>query len=307
MRRALPTLLPWTLVLAGSTALFLMLQWPEGLGSGLMWKQPAGHFWVVSVASITCLGIALVATVAAIRTANARVVLLALSFLSMAGVFSVHGLTTPGFFLDAASSPAAVAPPVALVSTDSDYGGSSPGPNPEQVTPAPSGPPRYLMVTGFSGRLALALAALFLAASAIPWPGRVERALVRWRRGVLGGAVGLLALYAWLALTQPQLVPAWLVQREAFAWGTLALVTVCGLGAAVRFIIGYRRSGLTMYAAVSLGALMLVQAAFSVHFGSTWSARSGSTTCNCWSGSRQCCGACWWRTRRAAPSSRSRH
>ncbi|PKN81322.1 MAG: phosphohydrolase, partial [Chloroflexi bacterium HGW-Chloroflexi-9] len=43
-------------------------------------------------------------------------------------------------------------------------------------------------------------------------------------------------------------------------------------GAAIRFAIGYRRSGLTMYGAVTVGALMLVQAQFSVHFGATWSA-----------------------------------
>ena len=37
---------------------------------------------------------------AAYRTANLRVLLLALAFLSMAGIFAVHGLATPGFILD---------------------------------------------------------------------------------------------------------------------------------------------------------------------------------------------------------------
>lgn len=287
MRRTLPHTLPWAVMLGGSAAVFMALQWNHGWNQALAWKQPAGHFWVVSVASIICLVIALAASTVALRVRNARVLLLALSFLSMAGVFSVHGLATPGFVLDAPAPARATPSPEVVVTEDAggdgDYGSygaalaspsasaaSVPVVQPEVVSPP--APSRFHNVTGLSSRLALSLAALFLAAGAVNWPARFEAGLVRWRYAILGGAVALLGAYWGVALTAPQLVPTWLVQQSAFAWGTLVVVTLAGGGAALRFAIGYRRSGLTMYGAVTVGALMLVQSQFSVHFGATWSA-----------------------------------
>ncbi|MDO9445872.1 MAG: HD-GYP domain-containing protein [Dehalococcoidia bacterium] len=276
MRRALPQTLPWALMLGGSAAVFVALRWNHGWNQALAWQQPTGHFWVVSVASIICLVIALAASTVALRVRNARVLLIALSFLSMAGIFSVHGLATPGFVLDApVRAPVTPSPEVIVTEpTDSYSAYSAPvaaASAAPEVAPSPA-PSRFHNVTGLSSRLALSLAALLLAASAVNWPSRFDAGLVRWRYAILGGAIALLGAYAVLGLTAPQLVPTWLVQQSVFAWGTLAVVTLAGGGAALRFAIGYRRSGLTMYGAVTVGALMLVQAQFSVHFGATWSA-----------------------------------
>lgn len=295
MRRALPNVLPWALMLGGSTALFLALEGNATWNQALAWQQPAGHFWIVSIASVVCLVIALAASIAALRTRNARVLLLALSFLYMAGIFSVHGLATPGFLLarppSTGAAPAHATPQAAVMSHSAvegdpyggdGYGGEygppktalvAPAPALAAVTPVPQGrPTAFHNVTGLSSRLATLLAAFFLAASAFNWPAGAERWMVRRRHAILGGAVGLVALYAGVALTMPHLVPTWLVQRPFFAWGVLAAVTGAGGFAAYHFVVGYRRSGLPMYGAAAVGAVMLVQAHFSLHFGATWSA-----------------------------------
>ncbi|MDP2327599.1 MAG: HD-GYP domain-containing protein [Dehalococcoidia bacterium] len=285
MRRTLPHTLPWALMLGGSAAIFVVLERNQGWNRALTWQQPAGHFWIVSAASIVCLVVALAASTVALRVRNARVLLLALSFLSMAGIFSVHGLATPGFVLDAPMrAPITPSPEAVVIAPADGYGSGDYGSSgaalaavpavPTAAAPAvvPPAPSRFHNVTGLSSRLALSLAALFLAASAVNWPARFEAGLVRWRLAILGGAVALLGGYAGMGLAAPQLVPTWLVQQSLFARGTLAVVTLAGGGAAIRFAIGYRRSGLTMYGAVTVGALMLVQAQFSVHFGATWSA-----------------------------------
>ncbi|GMU40713.1 MAG: hypothetical protein AMXMBFR23_15790 [Chloroflexota bacterium] len=291
MRRALPNVLPWALLLGGSTALFVALEGNAGWNQALAWKQPAGHFWIVSVASVVCLAIALAASIAALRTRNARVLLLALAFLYMAGIFTVHGLATPGFLLGGApAAPVAAAPQAVVMNTaaftgdgygDDGYGGGGPSlasiapatPVTTEVTPATQERPTpFHNVTGLSSRLATLLAAFFLAASAFNWPAAAERWMERRRHAILAGAIALVALYAGVALTMPHLVPTWLVQRPLFAWGVLAAVTIAGGYAAFHFVVGYRRSGLPMYGASAVGAVMLVQAHFSLHFGATWSA-----------------------------------
>jgi putative nucleotidyltransferase with HDIG domain len=66
---------------------------------------PHGHFYVVSSVSIlaTILGIAV--GVAGGRLRNSKVSFLALAFISLAGIFSVHGLSTPGFLMDTYTLP----------------------------------------------------------------------------------------------------------------------------------------------------------------------------------------------------------
>ena len=254
LRRSLPTVLPWLALLGASSAAFAVLRANAALESRFIWSSVDGHFWVVSAAALTCAVLAVAASIAAQRARNARVLMLALAFLSMAGFFSVHGLATPGIIVDAARG---------------TYGGASSGYAASLGgTPVPAA--WLFNFTGLSGRLAVTAATLFLAASAVQWSPVVESAIVRGRHAILGGLVLVIALYGAVGLRRPEIVPAWLAGTAWVSWTTMAVVVVLGVWAAGRYISGYRRSGLAMYGAVALGAILLVQAQFSMQYGAIW-------------------------------------
>lgn len=60
---------------------------------------PQGHFEVVSTTSLVALILAIFIGIAGIRKRNLQVVYTSLAFSSLAGLFSVHGLATPGFLV----------------------------------------------------------------------------------------------------------------------------------------------------------------------------------------------------------------
>ncbi len=64
-----------------------------------IFEAPRQHFYIVSAASLLAALIALAIGVAARRQRNIEVSFLALAFLSLALLFAVHGLSTPGFLL----------------------------------------------------------------------------------------------------------------------------------------------------------------------------------------------------------------
>lgn len=228
MRRSLVEGLVWMVVAVIPGAAFLWLEWhPEANSSVVV---PTGHFYIVSMVSVFSAVLALIAGIGAVRTANARILLLALAFISIAGFFAVHGLATPGF----------------LVATE------------------------YRAVIGFSGRMSLLLAGVFLALSAIDLPAAVLATLVRWRIAILAGWLAVLAGYGVASLLAPESIPPQLMNEHIFLRGTLGAVLACSLFAAVRYHIGYRRSGLLMYGAVALGSVLLFEAQVAMHFGPVW-------------------------------------
>jgi putative nucleotidyltransferase with HDIG domain len=76
----------------------------ELLRSGIIddpyFKMPHGHFYIVSAVSFLALIISIAIAVAGRRLRNIKVTFLALSFISLAQMFSVHGLSTPHFILE---------------------------------------------------------------------------------------------------------------------------------------------------------------------------------------------------------------
>jgi HD-GYP domain-containing protein (c-di-GMP phosphodiesterase class II) len=193
---------------------------------------PTGHFYVVSAVSVLSASLALITAIGAVRTRNARMVLLALSFTYMAGMFAVHGLATPGFLVDR----------------------------------------QFTAVLGFSARMSVVLASCFLALSAIDPPAAVARTIVRWRLAILLGAVASLIVYAFAALRWPESIPPRVMSEQLFLRGTLAMTLALSLYAAIRYYEGYRRAALTLYGTVALGAALLFEAQIAMHFGAVWAA-----------------------------------
>lgn len=60
---------------------------------------PQMHFWIVSVTSLLAAALALIVGIAGARAQDARVVYLAAGFAGMAGLFALHGLSTPGVMI----------------------------------------------------------------------------------------------------------------------------------------------------------------------------------------------------------------
>ncbi len=61
-----------------------------------LYMIPMEHFYVVSATALAALCLALLVSVASLQTRNPRTFFVATGFLAIAGIFSVHGLTTPG-------------------------------------------------------------------------------------------------------------------------------------------------------------------------------------------------------------------
>lgn len=169
MRRALPDVLPWLLVVAASTAAMYLLHTQPELEETFEWVSPLGHLEVVTAVSVICALLAGVVSVVVLRSPNPRLLWLALAFLSMSGFYVVHGLTTPGIILE------------------QEYGA----------------------VIGFSGRMAFLTCAMFLASSSVDWKGRRAEAVARHRGLMLVLTVAGLLAYAAVALWWPEIVPRW--------------------------------------------------------------------------------------------------
>ena len=232
MRRSLPVMFPWLVALLASSAAFYVLQGNAELQATLQWRSPSGHSQIVSLVAGICAVVTCVVSVAALRSPNPRLLWLALAFLMMSGLYMVHGLTTPGIIIER----------------------------------------EYNAVIGFSGRLAFLMCTAFLVASAIDWQCGFARAAVRWRVAVFAVTVAGLLAYAATAIIWPAWVPRWFVESPTLALGTTAAVVVFGSLAAVRYFLGYWRSGLPLYGAVTVGILLVVEAQVSMHLATAWQA-----------------------------------
>src|SRR3954454_6412496 len=84
----------WALLAVGPFAILELLL--QGILPDPTWTGANFHFLIVSLTSFIALIMAALMVVAAGQLKDARVVFLSLGFLGIAGIFSVHGLTTPG-------------------------------------------------------------------------------------------------------------------------------------------------------------------------------------------------------------------
>jgi len=65
-----------------------------------LWMQMTLHFWVVGVTAVAAAIAACVVILSARTLRETRLLFLALAFVCVAGIFSVHGLLTPGYIAD---------------------------------------------------------------------------------------------------------------------------------------------------------------------------------------------------------------
>jgi putative nucleotidyltransferase with HDIG domain len=63
------------------------------------YTTPSGHFYIVSIVALLALIIAIAVGYVGVRQRNLQVCFLSLAYISLAEIFAVHGLSTPGFIL----------------------------------------------------------------------------------------------------------------------------------------------------------------------------------------------------------------
>jgi class 3 adenylate cyclase len=93
VRRALAAGAALALPLAG---LFLLLGVPR---LDVIWQKETGHFWLVLAAAAISFGLGFLMAEVAGRRGDARVLLVALAFLTSSGFLGLHALATPGVLL----------------------------------------------------------------------------------------------------------------------------------------------------------------------------------------------------------------
>lgn len=63
-------------------------------------EHPVGHFYIVSIVSLLALLVSIAVGVAGIRLRNVNITFLSIGYISLAGLFMLHGLSTPGFLIE---------------------------------------------------------------------------------------------------------------------------------------------------------------------------------------------------------------
>ena len=220
-------------------AIWALLVLVPGIAFVVLYRNPANdpttvapeqHFHIVSIASVACFALAVLAVRQALKSDSARIYLISLGFLTMAGTFAVHGLATPGVLLDT----------------------------------------KHFVVTGFSARIAIWFGALFFAASVIDYPPAIARGLVRARMPIFAAVGLALVMYCLAALRFPESVPPRIMSADLFLDGTFWSVLAFSGVAAVGYARLYVKTGEPIYGAVAVGALLMAEAQVGMHIGGLW-------------------------------------
>jgi HD-GYP domain-containing protein (c-di-GMP phosphodiesterase class II) len=152
------------LLLAPLGSFFLLRQRPD---LDRVYEIPVEHFYMVSLTSLTALTLAIIVGIAAVRSRAPRTFFVTIGFLAVAGIFSVHGLMTPGEKMILSQSHNAIA---------------------------------------ISARLSLLVGGLCFLLSTLKLPTGVDRFIAQHHRRLFGVSVLLVASYIAANLLHPALL-----------------------------------------------------------------------------------------------------
>ena len=98
MRAKLWSWLGPVLLIGISLGAFFMIHEMPHLHARL--EHPVGHFYIVSIVSLLAMLVSTAVGVAGIKLRNVNITFLSVGFISLAGLFMLHGLSTPGFIVE---------------------------------------------------------------------------------------------------------------------------------------------------------------------------------------------------------------
>ena len=193
------------------------------------------HFYIVSAASLLAVVVAAILAVTTAQIGLYRVLLMCLGFTSMGGIFTVHGLLTPGVIV------------------------------PDRLEVS------AYRVIGMSAFFSLAVPALFFAASFMPGMAWVEKRLPFWPAGWLVVVTFVaVAVYGGVALLNTDLLSTSSLSSPPYSTmlviGTMALL----LFAAFRQAALYRTAGLPGQADLIFAFILLADAAACMALFAVW-------------------------------------
>ncbi len=208
--------------------LVLLLRRPS---MDIAWEHHPGHFWLVLGAAALSAVVAYGTGVAALRRADARVLLVSLAFLSSAGFLGLHALATPGVLLESPNAGFTLATPIGIA----------------------------------MGAVFAAWSAMPLEGS----QGSAVIARERLLRGGLIGVMVLWAVASVARL--PPLDARTAPERLSGPLVTLAAASIALYGwAALRYLRLWRERGGTMPLAVAAAVVLLAEAMVAVLFARDW-------------------------------------
>jgi hypothetical protein len=204
-------------------------------GGGGLLVVPYQHFYIVSAVSGVAAIIAAALALATVQIGLYRVLFLCLGFMSLCGIFAVHGLTTPG---------------ILVPNLFKEYSGSA---------------------VAISAYLSLAVPALFFAASYMPGLARLERRLPFWPAGwlVLFVIIGLL-VYAGVAIYRTWVIAQLPLSSPPYSTGLAILSIGLFFFAAMRQARSYRRARLVSQAFLLTSFVLLADAAAAMVLFQAW-------------------------------------
>jgi HD-GYP domain-containing protein (c-di-GMP phosphodiesterase class II) len=232
---------PWPATLSGGLMLTAFVLVPASFllfgvaGGGALLVIPLQHFYIVSAVSLLAALVTGVLAVTTIQIGLYRVLFLCLGFMSMAAIFAVHGLTTPG---------------ILVPNLFSKFAGSA---------------------VAISAYLSLAVPGVFFAAAYAPGMAWLERRLPFWPAGwlVLFVVVGLfaygaIAIKTWILAQLPLSTPPY---STGLAIASVGLFFV----AAVRQAQSYRATRLESQALLIVAFVLLAEAVSAMVMFRVWS------------------------------------
>jgi putative nucleotidyltransferase with HDIG domain len=186
---------------------------------------PVPHFWVVSAVALLAFLVAFMLAVSAAQLQHYKLLLLAIGFMAMAGLFTVHGLATPGVLVSAANA----------------YGGIG-----------------SHSVVGVAGFLSLAVPAIFFAIGYLPLLSLYERRLPFWPAGGLVlVAISGVVIFGIVAFLNSDGVADLPVMSTPVIYAIASLAAACLLFAGYRQFKSYLVSRLRLQGSLALAFPLL--------------------------------------------------
>jgi class 3 adenylate cyclase len=209
---------------------------------------PTEHFFVVTVVTLLAAGVALLLARVAVQMQQYQTLFLTLGFMSLAGIFSVHALATPGVLQILGGAYAGIYGTAAPYTGGAPYAAGAP-----HISYAGT-------VVGVSALLSLFVPACFFAAG-------YTRLAAAWRQlvpvppgAVVLALVGALAGYGLLGLQTPHWIAGLPLAQPPVSY-VLAAASVALLGSAAwRQGRTYLRTGFPTHGALVLAYVLLAEA-----------------------------------------------
>ncbi|MDZ7728518.1 MAG: HD-GYP domain-containing protein [Dehalococcoidia bacterium] len=230
-----------------------------------------GHFWIVSAVALLALLLAATVLVAARELPEARTFFLAMAFLSISGIFLVHGLGTSPWFPshehEASHSPAS--------GTDAYGGGYGAGSSTDPAGSTTGGQGLSTeaargIVVGYSALLSLFVSSVFFALAAVDYGERASARIVRYRTWIGLALLALVGVYGAVALWFPEPIASIPLGSAPIDVGLAAVATALLLFAGYRFWRAYQLALLPIQGAMAVAMGLLVEAQWTMIYGRLW-------------------------------------